>query len=60
MSHQVFRNLSSRFTGVKPIRLARFSLLIGVCLGLAACMDENTSYAVKPIHETLPAPVAAG
>jgi hypothetical protein len=59
MSHQVFRNLSSRFTGVKPIRLVRFSLLIGVCLGLAACMDENTSYAVKSIHETLPAPVAA-
>ncbi len=48
MSSQIFRQIFGRIT--------KFSLLVLVSLSLAACMDENSSYAVKPRPENLPAP----
>lgn len=48
MSPQISRQLFGRIT--------KFSLLVLVSLGLAACMDENSSYAVKPRPESLSVP----
>ncbi|PKY11192.1 acyltransferase [Acidithiobacillus marinus] len=56
MPPQMLRQLTAHVARVNPFRVVKISLLFVMSLALAACMDENTSYAVKPGPENLSAP----
>ncbi len=40
------------------IQWVRLTIMVPICLGLASCMEENTSYALKPIHHSVHSAVA--